>query len=162
MGQWEWVWAQGPCPVVEEHAFRADCGAVRSSSSEGLARAPGLSSEGSLESNEVPAWVWAGSLSPGNWQVGVPCQCCPPWPRGQVGKAAALRGDGKPTLMAQDSDPVCKSPARRQTRSYMKAKNRHSSSDSQWPPSTGPSGTGRSPGTGPQAEKPASSGPQVR
>ncbi|XP_054990142.1 ankyrin repeat and SAM domain-containing protein 3 isoform X2 [Sorex araneus] len=95
----------------EEHAFRADCGVARSSSSEGLARAPGLSSEGSLESNE-------------------------------------------------DSDPVRKSPARRQTRSYVKAKNRHSSSDSQWPPGTGPLGAACSPGSGPPIEKPAASGPQ--
>lgn len=38
----------------EEHAFCANLGvARRSSSSEGLARAPGVSSEASLESNEV-------------------------------------------------------------------------------------------------------------
>ncbi|KAM6155688.1 ankyrin repeat and SAM domain-containing protein 3 [Rhynchocyon petersi] len=36
----------------EEHALCANCGTARSSSSEGLARAPGLSSEASLESNE--------------------------------------------------------------------------------------------------------------
>lgn len=41
-------------PLSEEQAFSAHLGAVRSSSSsEGLARAPGLSSEASLESNEV-------------------------------------------------------------------------------------------------------------
>lgn len=37
----------------EEQAFSANPGVTRSSSSEGLARAPGLSSEASLESNEV-------------------------------------------------------------------------------------------------------------
>lgn len=40
-------------PLPEEQAFCARLGAVRSSSSEGLARAPGVSSEASLESNEV-------------------------------------------------------------------------------------------------------------
>lgn len=41
-------------PLSEEHTFCANLGAARSSSSsEGLARAPGLSSEASLESNEV-------------------------------------------------------------------------------------------------------------
>lgn len=40
-------------PPSEEQAFSANPGVVRSSSSEGLARAPGLSSEASLESNEV-------------------------------------------------------------------------------------------------------------
>lgn len=41
-------------PLSEEQAFCAHLGAVRSSSSsEGLARAPGISSEASLESNEV-------------------------------------------------------------------------------------------------------------
>lgn len=40
--------------LSEEQAFCAHLGAVRSSSSsEGLARAPGVSSEASLESNEV-------------------------------------------------------------------------------------------------------------
>lgn len=40
--------------LAEEQAFCAHLGAVRSSSSsEGLARAPGVSSEASLESNEV-------------------------------------------------------------------------------------------------------------
>lgn len=40
-------------PPAEEQAFFANPGVARSSSSEGLARAPGLSSEASLESNEV-------------------------------------------------------------------------------------------------------------
>uniref|UniRef100_A0A8C3VXH0 Ankyrin repeat and sterile alpha motif domain containing 3 n=1 Tax=Catagonus wagneri TaxID=51154 RepID=A0A8C3VXH0_9CETA len=93
----------------EEHTFCASLGAVRSSSSsEGLARAPGLSSEASLESNE-------------------------------------------------DSDHACKSLVRKQTKSYLKAKNRYSSSDSQWPPS---SGTSCAPASVPQTDRPAYSGPQ--
>lgn len=41
-------------PPSEEHAFCANLGPVQSSSSsEGLARAQGLSSEASVESNEV-------------------------------------------------------------------------------------------------------------
>uniref|UniRef100_G3TEI0 Ankyrin repeat and sterile alpha motif domain containing 3 n=1 Tax=Loxodonta africana TaxID=9785 RepID=G3TEI0_LOXAF len=39
-------------PLPEEHAFCANHGTTRSSSSEGLARAQGVSSEASLESNE--------------------------------------------------------------------------------------------------------------
>lgn len=93
----------------EEHAFCAHLGAVRSSSSsEGLARAPGVSSEASLESNE-------------------------------------------------DSDHVRKSSVRKQTKSYVKAKNRHSNSDSQWHPSPA---AACSPGSVPQAEQPPYSGPQ--
>ncbi|KAF5918431.1 ankyrin repeat and SAM domain-containing protein 3 isoform X2 [Diceros bicornis minor] len=96
----------------EEHAFCAHLGAVRSSSSsEGLARAPGVSSEASLESNE-------------------------------------------------DSDHVRKSSVRKQTKSYMKTKSRYSNSDSQWPPSTGTSGAACSPGSIPQTEQSAYSGPQ--
>lgn len=46
--------ASSSSPLSEEHAFCAHLGAARSSSSsEGLARAPELSSEASLESNEV-------------------------------------------------------------------------------------------------------------
>uniref|UniRef100_A0A8C4PFE1 Ankyrin repeat and sterile alpha motif domain containing 3 n=1 Tax=Equus asinus TaxID=9793 RepID=A0A8C4PFE1_EQUAS len=88
----------------EEHAFCAHLGAVRSSSSsEGLARAPGVSSEASLESNE-------------------------------------------------DSDHVRKSSVRKQTKSYVKAKNRHSNSPSP--------AAACSPGSVPQAEQPPYSGPQ--
>ncbi|XP_054549837.1 ankyrin repeat and SAM domain-containing protein 3 isoform X2 [Talpa occidentalis] len=95
-----------------EHPFCAERAAVRSSSSsEGLARAPGLSSEASLESNE-------------------------------------------------DSDHARKSSVRKQTKSYMKTKNRHSNSDSQLPPSTGPFGAACSPGSVPQTERPPYSGPQ--
>ncbi|XP_072798710.1 ankyrin repeat and SAM domain-containing protein 3 isoform X1 [Vicugna pacos] len=93
----------------EEHAFCANLGAARSSSSsEALARAPGLSSEASLESNE-------------------------------------------------DSDHARKSSVRKQTKSYVKTKSRHSSSDSQWPPGTG---TSCSPGSVPQTERSPYSGPQ--
>ncbi|XP_057606838.1 ankyrin repeat and SAM domain-containing protein 3 isoform X4 [Hippopotamus amphibius kiboko] len=93
----------------EEHAFCANLGAARSSSSsEGLTRAPGLSSEASLESNE-------------------------------------------------DSDHARKSSVRKQTKSYMKIKNRYSSSDSQWPPGTG---TSCAPGSIPQTDRPPYSGPQ--
>uniref|UniRef100_A0A8D0PNR9 Ankyrin repeat and sterile alpha motif domain containing 3 n=2 Tax=Sus scrofa TaxID=9823 RepID=A0A8D0PNR9_PIG len=92
-----------------EHTFCANLGAARSSSSsEGLARAPGLSSEASLESNE-------------------------------------------------DSDHARKSLVRKQTKSYLKAKNRHSSSDSQWSPSTG---TSCAPGSVPQTDRAPYSGPQ--
>ncbi|XP_036885717.1 ankyrin repeat and SAM domain-containing protein 3 isoform X6 [Sturnira hondurensis] len=96
----------------EEQAFCAHLGAVRSSSSsEGLARAPGVSSEASLESNE-------------------------------------------------DSDNAHKSSVRKQTKSYMKTKNRHSNSENQWPPSTGTSGAASSPGSIPPSEKFPYSGPQ--
>ncbi|XP_025858821.1 ankyrin repeat and SAM domain-containing protein 3 isoform X3 [Vulpes vulpes] len=96
----------------EEHAFCANLGAVRrSSSSEGLTRAPGVSSEASLESNE-------------------------------------------------DSDHACKSSVRKQTKSYMKTKNRYSNSDNQWPTSTGTSGAACSPGCIPQTERSPYSGPQ--
>ncbi|XP_038396444.1 ankyrin repeat and SAM domain-containing protein 3 isoform X6 [Canis lupus baileyi] len=96
----------------EEHAFCANLGAVRrSSSSEGLTRAPGISSEASLESNE-------------------------------------------------DSDHACKSSVRKQTKSYMKTKNRYSNSDNQWPTSTGTSGAACSPGCIPQTERSPYSGPQ--
>ncbi|XP_061008744.1 ankyrin repeat and SAM domain-containing protein 3 isoform X3 [Dama dama] len=91
-----------------EQAFSANPGVVRSSSSEGLARAPGLSSEASLESNE-------------------------------------------------DSDHVRRSSVRKQTKSYVKTKNRYSSSDSQWAPSTA---TSCAPGTSPQTDRPPYSGPQ--
>ncbi|XP_054938439.1 ankyrin repeat and SAM domain-containing protein 3 isoform X5 [Physeter macrocephalus] len=93
----------------EEHAFCAHLGAARSSSSsEGLARAPELSSEASLESNE-------------------------------------------------DSDHARKSSVRRQTKSYVKTKNRYSSSDSQWPPGTG---TSCAPRLIPQTDRSPYSGPQ--
>ncbi|KAM9056644.1 ankyrin repeat and SAM domain-containing protein 3 isoform 2-T6 [Megaptera novaeangliae] len=93
----------------EEHAFCARLGAARSSSSsEGLARAPELSSEASLESNE-------------------------------------------------DSDNAQKSSVRKQTKSYVKTKNRYSSSDSQWPPGTG---TSCAPGLIPQTDRSPYSGPQ--
>ncbi|XP_030739696.1 ankyrin repeat and SAM domain-containing protein 3 isoform X2 [Globicephala melas] len=93
----------------EEHAFCAHLGAARSSSSsEGLARAPELSSEASLESNE-------------------------------------------------DSDHARKSSVRKQTKSYVKTKNRYSSSDSQWPPGTG---TSCAPRLIPQPDRSPYSGPQ--
>ncbi|KAG3259150.1 ankyrin repeat and sterile alpha motif domain containing 3, transcript variant X1 [Ictidomys tridecemlineatus] len=95
----------------EEPVFCASLGAVRSSSSEGLVRAQGLSSEASLESNE-------------------------------------------------DSDHVRKSSVRRQTKSYVKTKNRSSTSDSQWPPSSGTCGTAYSPRCVPQAERSSYTGPQ--
>ncbi|XP_025714791.1 ankyrin repeat and SAM domain-containing protein 3 isoform X4 [Callorhinus ursinus] len=96
----------------EEHAFGTNLGVGRcSSSSEGLTRAPGVSSEASLESNE-------------------------------------------------DSDHACKSSVRKQTKSYMKTKNRYSNSESQWPPSTGTSGAASSPGSMPQTERSRHSGPQ--
>ncbi|VFV35051.1 Hypothetical predicted protein [Lynx pardinus] len=96
----------------EEHAFCANLGvARRSSSSEGLARAPGVSSEASLESNE-------------------------------------------------DSDHACQSSVRKQTKSYMKTKNRYSNSDGQWPASTGPAGAACSPGSVSQTERSLCSGPQ--
>ncbi|KAM7148622.1 ankyrin repeat and SAM domain-containing protein 3 isoform 2-T4 [Molossus nigricans] len=95
-----------------EQAFSAHLGAVRSSSSsEGLARAPGVSSEASLESNE-------------------------------------------------DSDNARKSSVRKQTKSYVKIKNRYSNSDNQWPPSTGTSGAACSPGSIPKTERFPYSGPQ--
>ncbi|XP_067562854.1 ankyrin repeat and SAM domain-containing protein 3 isoform X2 [Pseudorca crassidens] len=93
----------------EEHAFCAHLGAARSSSSsEGLARAPELSSEASLESNE-------------------------------------------------DSDHARKSSVRKLTKSYVKTKNRYSSSDSQWPPGTG---TSCAPRSIPQPDRSPYSGPQ--
>ncbi|XP_062955161.1 ankyrin repeat and SAM domain-containing protein 3 isoform X2 [Cynocephalus volans] len=96
----------------EEHVFCTNLGTVRSSSSsEGLARAQGLSSEASLESND-------------------------------------------------DSDHTRKNSVRKQTKSYMKAKNRCNNSDSQMPPSTGTSRTACSPGSTPQTEKLPYSGPQ--
>ncbi|MBZ3879599.1 Ankyrin repeat and SAM domain-containing protein 3 [Sciurus carolinensis] len=95
----------------EEPAFCASLGAVRSSSSEGLARAQGLSSEASLESNE-------------------------------------------------DSDHVRKSSVRRQTKSYVKTKNRYSTGDIQWPPCSGTCGASCSPRFVPQAERSSYTGPQ--
>ncbi|XP_008567328.1 PREDICTED: ankyrin repeat and SAM domain-containing protein 3 isoform X2 [Galeopterus variegatus] len=96
----------------EEHAFCINLGTVRSSSSsEGLARAQGLSSEASLESND-------------------------------------------------DSDHTRKNSVRRQTKSYMKTKNRCNNNDSQMSPSTGTSRTACSPGSTPQTEKLPYSGPQ--
>ncbi|KAM5332092.1 ankyrin repeat and SAM domain-containing protein 3 isoform 4-T6 [Glossophaga mutica] len=96
----------------EEQAFCAHLRAVQSSSSsEGLARAPGVSSEASLESNE-------------------------------------------------DSDNAHKSSVRKQAKSYMKTKNRHSNSENQWLPSTGTSGATYSPGSIPQTERFPYSGPQ--
>ncbi|XP_027383087.1 ankyrin repeat and SAM domain-containing protein 3 isoform X2 [Bos indicus] len=91
----------------EEQAFSANP-VARSSSSEGLARAPGLSSEASLESNE-------------------------------------------------DSDHVRRSSVRKQTKSYVKTKNRYSSNDSQWAPSAV---TSCAPGASPQTDRPPYSGPQ--
>ncbi|KAI5932472.1 Ankyrin repeat and SAM domain-containing protein 3 [Manis javanica] len=99
------------CSSREEHGFCADLEAVRSSSSEGPTRVPGVSSEASLESNE-------------------------------------------------DSDHAHKSSVRKQTKSYVKTKNRYSNSDSQWPPSTGTSGAARSPGSIPQIRSSPYSGPQ--
>uniref|UniRef100_A0A8C7ADX4 Ankyrin repeat and sterile alpha motif domain containing 3 n=1 Tax=Neovison vison TaxID=452646 RepID=A0A8C7ADX4_NEOVI len=96
----------------EERALCASLGAGgRSSSSEGLTRAPGVSSEASLESNE-------------------------------------------------DSDHACQSSVRKQTKSYMKTKNRHSNSASPWPPGTGPPGAASSPGSMTQTERCPHSGPQ--
>ncbi|XP_047570205.1 ankyrin repeat and SAM domain-containing protein 3 isoform X4 [Lutra lutra] len=96
----------------EERALCASLGAGgRSSSSEGLTRAPGVSSEASLESNE-------------------------------------------------DSDHACQSSVRKQTKSYVKTKNRHSNSASQWPPGTGTPGAASSPGSMPQTERCPHSGPQ--
>ncbi|XP_052518707.1 ankyrin repeat and SAM domain-containing protein 3 isoform X1 [Budorcas taxicolor] len=92
----------------EEQAFFANPGVARSSSSEGLARAPGLSSEASLESNE-------------------------------------------------DSDHVRRSSVRKQTKSYVKTKNRYGGSDSQWAPSAM---TSCAPGVSPQTDRPPYSGPQ--
>ncbi|KAJ1067529.1 hypothetical protein K5549_010647 [Capra hircus] len=92
----------------EEQAFFANPGVARSSSSEGLARAPGLSSEASLESNE-------------------------------------------------DSDHVRRSSVRKQTKSYVKTKNRYGGSDSQWAPSAV---TSCAPGVSPQTDRPPYSGPQ--
>lgn len=93
----------------EEPTFCTSLGPVwRSSSSDGLTRAQGLSSEASIESNE-------------------------------------------------DSDHTRKSSVRKQTKSYLKNKNRYSNSDSQWPSSTG---TVCTPGSEPQAEKLPYSGPQ--
>lgn len=93
----------------EEPTFCASLGPVwRSSSSDGLARAQGLSSEASIESNE-------------------------------------------------DSDHARKSSVRKQTRTYLKNKSRHNNSDGHWPSSTG---TARTPGSEPQAEKSPYSGPQ--
>ncbi|XP_032699628.1 ankyrin repeat and SAM domain-containing protein 3 isoform X4 [Lontra canadensis] len=96
----------------EERALCASLGAGgRSSSSEGLTRAPGVSSEASLESNE-------------------------------------------------DSDHACQSSVRKQTKSYVKTKNRYSNSASQWPPGTGTPGAASSPGSMPQTERCPHSGPQ--
>lgn len=93
----------------EEPTFCTSLGPVwKSSSSDGLTRAQGLSSEASIESNE-------------------------------------------------DSDHTRKSSVRKQTKSYLKNKNRYSNSDSQWPSSTGIVCT---PGSEPQAEKSPYSGPQ--
>lgn len=93
----------------EEPTFSASLGPVwRSSSSDGLARAQGLSSEASIESNE-------------------------------------------------DSDHARKSSVRKQTRSYLKNKSRHSNSDGHWLSSTG---TASTPGSEPQTEKSSYSGPQ--
>lgn len=63
-GQMSWEWAVRPPSLSlspEEHTFPATCGAAQSIS-EGLARAPNLSSEGSLESNEVPALFFSPAL----------------------------------------------------------------------------------------------------
>lgn len=65
-------------------------------------------------------------------------------------------------LLPQDSDNARKSSARKQTKSYMKTKNRYSNSDNQWPPSTGTSGVACSPGSTPQTERFPYAGPQVR
>lgn len=64
-------------------------------------------------------------------------------------------------LLPQDSDHAHKSSVRKQTKSYVKTKNRYSNSDSQWPPSTGTSGAARSPGSIPQIRSSPYSGPQV-
>ncbi|XP_053412086.1 ankyrin repeat and SAM domain-containing protein 3 isoform X3 [Nycticebus coucang] len=56
----------------------------------------------------------------------------------------------------EDSDHACKSSVRKQTKSYMKTKNRHN----QGPPSTGTSGSVYTPGSIPQTETSPYSGPQ--
>ncbi|XP_058142524.1 ankyrin repeat and SAM domain-containing protein 3 isoform X3 [Dasypus novemcinctus] len=95
----------------EEPAFCAPLGTARSSSSEGLARAHTVSSEGSLESNE-------------------------------------------------DSDHTRESSVRKQTKSYLKTKNRYHGSDSQWPPGTGTPAAACSSGHSPQSERAPYAGPQ--
>ncbi|XP_012866865.1 PREDICTED: ankyrin repeat and SAM domain-containing protein 3 isoform X1 [Dipodomys ordii] len=58
----------------------------------------------------------------------------------------------------EDSDHIQRSSARKQTKSYVKTKNRHGSSDGQWLPS--PGGAARSPGSASRTERPPYSGPQ--
>ncbi|XP_060028424.1 ankyrin repeat and SAM domain-containing protein 3 isoform X3 [Erinaceus europaeus] len=96
----------------EDPALGAELGAVpSSSSSEGLAWGLGVSSEGSLESNE-------------------------------------------------DSDHTQKCSGRKQTKSHMKARTRHGSSDGQWPPSARGSSPACPPVPAPQPQSTPYSGPQ--
>lgn len=63
------------------------------------------------------------------------------------------------TPLTQDSDHVRRSSVRKQTKSYVKTKNRYSSSDSQWAPSATSS---CAPGASPPTNRPPYSGPQVK
>ncbi|XP_008056217.1 ankyrin repeat and SAM domain-containing protein 3 [Carlito syrichta] len=60
----------------------------------------------------------------------------------------------------EDSDHACKSSVHKQAKNYMKAKNRYSSSDNQWPSNTGPSRAACTPGSNPKTERSPYSGPQ--
>ncbi|XP_045848950.1 ankyrin repeat and SAM domain-containing protein 3 isoform X3 [Meles meles] len=181
----------------EERALCASLGAGgRSSSSEGLTRAPGVSSEASLESNEVklffishlPPLPWCrGGCPLGEGKSGdkdllrgrhaaswaalceprPPCRSprkppCGWWVWGaewlQPRKLGAPQCSREAHFSPQDSDHACQSSVRKQTKSYMKTKNRYSNSASQWPPGT--PGAASSPGSIPQTERCPHSGPQ--
>lgn len=87
--------------LSEEQAFCAHLGAVRSSSSsEGLARAPGVSSEASLESNEVRLFFFfLASLSPTSLLFGVMGDANSPFVMGEpytTSSCKAVLGRTKP------------------------------------------------------------------
>lgn len=78
---------------------------------------------------------------------------------GKRGLEGPAQSHCKHTPLTQDSDHVRRSSVRKQTKSYVKTKNRYSSSDSQWAPSAV---TSCAPGASPQTDRPPYSGPQVK
>ena len=82
------------------------------------------------------------------------------WRRsGEWGLEGPAQSHCKHTPLTQDSDHVRRSSVRKQTKSYVKTKNRYSSNDSQWAPSAVTSCALRA---SPQTDRPPYSGPQVK
>lgn len=108
---------------------------------------------------------WCGSPVKPLWLLGAFHN----WDRGAESRVDAAPSAGSPSVLTldtpfspQDSDHACQSSVRKQTKSYMKTKNRYSNSDGQWPASTGPAGAACSPASVSQTERSLCSGPQVR